>query len=101
MDRVEESNKKRDVVRSQKRLRRGSWPERLVEFNDCCAYCLGPLEDSGFKKRTQDHMQSFSRGGEHVIENIIPACQQCNSRKGAKSLLEFAGELFGRPLLWK
>jgi len=49
-----------------------------------CAYCLRP----GLKL-TMDHVEPIARGGEHSTENIVPACQPCNSRKHARTLLDF------------
>ena len=48
-----------------------------------CAYC------GGQDKITQDHMIPLIRGGHHVIENIIPACLNCNSQKRTKTYDEF------------
>jgi len=61
-----------------------TWFERVEEFNNHCAYCLRPVLNP-----EQEHMQPISRGGEHVIENLIPACRQCNASKGNRTLLEF------------
>jgi 5-methylcytosine-specific restriction endonuclease McrA len=63
------------------------WRDRLAEYNYHCAYCLKPLEEGG--DTTQDHMQSIVNGGTHVIENIVPACRSCNSRKQWRSLLQW------------
>lgn len=42
-----------------------------------CAYC-------GRKKPlTQDHITPVSKGGEHTLTNIVPACRSCNSSKNA------------------
>lgn len=80
------------VLSTQRRraaLLRGSgvsaeqWESRLREFNFCCAYCLMPGE------MTLDHMTPLSHGGEHSLENVIPACGSCNSRKNTKNILEF------------
>jgi len=50
-----------------------------------CFYC-------GAKgKMTIDHVIPISRGGKHVADNIVPACQSCNSSKGAKPLEEWHG----------
>jgi 5-methylcytosine-specific restriction endonuclease McrA len=60
------------------------WRETLAYFNGHCAYCGEPMNPP-----TQDHMMPISRGGAHLIENIVPACGTCNSRKHTRNLLEY------------
>lgn len=45
-----------------------------------CHYC------HEFKPLTMDHVIPVSKGGPHTASNIVPACQPCNSRKGARLL---------------
>lgn len=52
-----------------------------------CAYCLQPTDAPA-----RDHIVPFSAGGNESYDNIVPACRPCNSRKGAKSLLQFVAE---------
>lgn len=33
---------------------------------------------------TVDHTIPVSKGGEHSPHNVVPACIECNSKKGAK-----------------
>lgn len=47
-----------------------------------CAYCRVPLKLSEF---TFDHVTPRCRGGETTWDNIVCACQPCNTRKGDKS----------------
>lgn len=47
-------------------------------FQNRCAYC-----QERFDELTRDHVIPLLKGGSHSIENIVPACQSCNSRKGA------------------
>lgn len=87
----------REKVRTAVKRRRGrrlgadgwhsseEWARRVAEFNCHCAYCLSPMD-----RPTQDHMRPLSRGGTNDIDNLIPACVSCNSRKNARTLLEFA-----------
>jgi len=52
-----------------------------------CTYCNCELTR---ENRTQDHVVPRARGGSCLgRENIEPACVDCNSAKGHKSLLEF------------
>jgi 5-methylcytosine-specific restriction endonuclease McrA len=48
---------------------------RWVEFDHCCAYCgtQGDLQ--------VEHVIPISKGGEHHLGNIVPACATCNYSK--------------------
>lgn len=60
--------------------------EELVRAWDAfCSYCGEP------KPLTADHVEPVARGGRHVAENIVQACQACNSSKKDKPLLIFLG----------
>jgi len=48
---------------------------RWAEFGYCCAYCGAAGQVSA------DHWIPISRGGSHVLGNLLPACQPCNSSK--------------------
>lgn len=50
-----------------------------------CWYC-----DARDVDITIDHLTPVSRGGTHANNNIVPACRSCNSRKGNKTLEEYA-----------
>lgn len=50
-----------------------------------CAYC-----NCTPTALTQDHVVPVTKGGEHTISNIVPACQSCNSAKGNRDVVEFA-----------
>lgn len=58
---------------SKKDLRR-----RFAEFDDCCAYC-GKPESS--EMLHIDHFLPVSKGGTHVLSNLVPACETCNYSK--------------------
>lgn len=47
-------------------------------FKYCCAYC-------GKKSNnlTQDHITPLSKGGNHTMSNVVPACGPCNNRKNS------------------
>lgn len=66
------------------RLLQKDWPVILEMFGHRCAYCLQPSD----KPLTVDHIIPLSRGGEHSIENVVPACKSCNSRKYNNPLWE-------------
>lgn len=48
-----------------------------------CLYCGQQA------KITIDHILPIARGGAHSIGNLAPACQPCNSSKGAKTITEW------------
>lgn len=52
----------------------------------CCWYCGTQLDDSNY---TIDHVQPTSRGGNNELVNLVPACNTCNSTKGAKNPAQF------------
>lgn len=60
------------------------WAELVEEWDGRCAYCgVTPMV------LTQDHAVPIARGGEHSIDNIVPACQPCNSSKGDRMYYEW------------
>lgn len=72
--------------RRRKALRRGAlgpthteaeWNALLDRHGRLCAYCREkPAEH-------RDHVMPVSRNGSDAIDNILPACARCNTRKGA------------------
>lgn len=56
---------------------------RWVEFHHCCAYC-GADGDLHI-----EHVIPISKGGEHHLGNILPACQRCNYSKRSASVEEW------------
>lgn len=58
------------------------WADLLEDQNYACAYCGIPFSID--IKATRDHIISVLLGGGLTKENVFPACQKCNSSKGAK-----------------
>ena len=56
-------------------------------FDYKCFYC-----GTSNEKLTQDHVIPLSRGGMHLITNILPACKSCNCRKNKLTLDEYAAK---------
>lgn len=52
-------------------------------YNNRCAYC-----GKNSQKLTQDHVVPVSKGGGYTIDNIVPACRSCNSKKGNRKPLK-------------
>jgi len=56
-----------------------------------CQYC-------GSKKHlTLDHVIPRSKGGPHTWDNVVTACERCNSRKGDKTPAEVGMQLRSKP----
>lgn len=55
------------------------WLVLQEKYNYQCFYC----GKSG-SNLTKDHVIPVSKGGEDTMENIVPACMECNRRKGVK-----------------
>lgn len=73
--------------RARKVAQRGGTPSHLtpshlwrhwLAFDHSCAYCgsSGDLE--------VEHVVPISKGGQHHLGNIVPACHSCNSNKGTR-----------------
>lgn len=59
----------------------------LNTYNHQCFYCHINVK-RGINLHL-DHKTPLSRGGKHFITNLVPACQNCNLRKGTKTAEEF------------
>ena len=55
------------------------WQAILTAYKHLCAYCRA--KESKSRPLTQDHVIPLSKGGGTTSDNIVPACQSCNSRK--------------------
>ncbi len=55
--------------------------ELLEVFDYRCGYCLVDLRSLPKEFRTLDHMLPLVRGGSNTLDNVIPCCKPCNSRK--------------------
>jgi 5-methylcytosine-specific restriction endonuclease McrA len=62
----------------ESRLTAQEWEKIKAAHGYGCLYC-GTTE----RPLTRDHVVPLSLGGQHVKENVVPACQNCNSRRGA------------------
>lgn len=60
------------------------WRRLKARYEYQCAYCGKPC-----KRLQLDHVIPLSRGGEHHIGNILPACPHCNMSKNDKLLIEW------------
>lgn len=71
----------RERKRSQRMRDRGN-PEMV----STCTYCSRFINEDSV---SWDHIHPVSRGGKDASENIVPACEQCNSQKGDKTIDEW------------
>ena len=64
-------------------MRRRVAPVVYKKYKARCYYCGSP------DNMTIDHVHPLSRGGSNNIENLVPACRSCNSRKQNKTVEEW------------
>ena len=57
-------------------LPRSHWYAILDAFSSRCAYC------QGYFLLQKDHVVPHSKGGAMNIQNIVPACEDCNCAQG-------------------
>lgn len=69
------------------------WLRVLRRYGFRCAFCG---ERAG--NLTREHVIPLSRGGDHSIGNIVPACWPCNSSKRASTLTEWKRRLLRQGL---
>ncbi|MEG3879001.1 HNH endonuclease [Microcoleus sp. herbarium7] len=56
-----------------------------------CQYC------GSNRRLTLDHVMPRSKGGLHTWDNVVTACERCNSRKGDRTPAEAAMPLRAKP----
>jgi len=60
------------------------WNFLKTLFNHRCAYCgCKP------KRLTKDHLIPLIKGGRHSIDNIVPSCVSCNSKKNSSTSMSW------------
>ena len=57
------------------RLRQGALRQQFAAFNGNCCYC------GSADRIAIDHFIPRSKGGPHVLTNLVPACHRCNTSK--------------------
>lgn len=65
--------------------------EVLRRDHHSCQYC------GSSKHLTLDHVIPRSKGGLHTWDNVVTACEKCNSRKGDRTLFETGMQLRTKP----
>lgn len=72
------------------------WKFKQIWYGHRCGYCGVHKDDTPEGYLTRDHIIPISEGGDDNIENIVPACRQCNFAKGKE-----LPEKFGLPRVRK
>lgn len=75
------SHKYRQIVRVHTN---NEWELKKEQYNYKCAYC-----NKSTNKLTKDHIIPVSLGGTDKIDNIVPACWDCNYKKRARKIEYF------------
>jgi len=57
---------------------------QMMDDSSECPYCKS-CYDSGRKKKSLDHKIPISKGGEHVLENLLICCLSCNHKKRTRT----------------
>ena len=65
------------------------WLDILEEYNYRCAYCGCEFDEDTLP--TKDHVIPISKAGHNIKENVVPACQSCNSKKNNKIIIGIKG----------
>jgi hypothetical protein len=62
------------------------WQGKFFRCGMRCYYCHKPLL---IEEAEKEHQLPISRGGSDSIDNVVPACKDCNRRKGTRTDEEF------------
>lgn len=60
------------------------------KYDGHCAYCGCELE---YKDMQVDHILAVGRGGTNDVDNLLPACRQCNYDKHERTIEGFRERL--------
>lgn len=55
----------------------------IASTSGLCTYC------GLAKKLEMDHVDPLIHGGEHDVDNIVPACKSCNASKHDRPLIQW------------
>lgn len=80
---------KRRFREQQGKIKPNEIRELKIKQNNRCYWCSTSIA----KTYQIDHYEPLSKGGEHLIENIVLACPHCNMSKHDKDPIEFANKL--------
>lgn len=69
-----------------------AWEAKVQQYGGLCCYCRQPA-----KPLTRDHVIPRVHGGTDDIDNLVPACRSCNSRKGAQNVYAWVARMNSVP----
>lgn len=75
------------------------YPRAVAYYNLNYRSDLAPLLD--YQAATIDHVEPWSKDGEHGEGNYVTACNKCNMKKSNRSPKAFADEECGKPVKGK
>ena len=81
---VKRQTRERKIINT---LTSQEWLDILEKYNYRCAYC--GIEFDCENLPTKDHIIPISKGGDNTKENVVPACQSCNSKKGISKMSDY------------
>ena len=84
--RIRSARRRTRLVAALGTCSREQWLWRFQFYGGHCAYCPRELR---FDEAQMEHRIPISRGGSNWPANIVPACADCNLRKGTKTSAEF------------
>jgi len=82
--RVQRSKRREWIAQSPGHYTVAEWVALVEAWGHRCAYC-----GTRTARLHADHRIPVSKGGSNLIENILPACADCNFRKHTMTELEF------------
>lgn len=62
-----------------------AWLDQFLSSQTKCFYCKKSFNSR--RKKTIDHVIPLDKGGEHVMTNLVIACQSCNSKKSNRIVM--------------
>lgn len=84
-DKKKHAKRRAAINSSPEKITRAQWELIKSKQGYRCFYCSKKPD-----KLTKDHIVPLSKGGNHSAQNIIAACNSCNTRKMTSSIYEFA-----------
>lgn len=77
---IKTARRKARIYESEGTYTEAEWLELCARYDNRCLCCKEQ------KPLTVDHVVPVTRGGRNDVSNLQPLCQECNSRKGQKTI---------------